>query len=94
MSFQESAKIAKEQLSKQGPITLEYARAQVLWLKFNSSSNKNKEQDIKQHLKMYHPKWTNDQIDSKYIQLNNLVVNRDEFFKIAEIICSVNYLYN
>lgn len=69
ISFQERAKLAKELLAKQGPVTLDYARAQVLWLKFRSNSNKNKEQDIKHHLEMYYPSWTKEQIDSEYIRL-------------------------
>ena len=32
-TFQERAEIAMEQLAKQPPVTLEYARAQCLWLK-------------------------------------------------------------
>jgi hypothetical protein len=39
MDFKERAKIAKELLSKQTPITLEQAREQVQWLKTTSSSN-------------------------------------------------------
>jgi|688.fasta_scaffold1823071_1 hypothetical protein len=39
MDFKERAKIAKELLSKQTPITLEQAREQVQWLKTISSSN-------------------------------------------------------
>ncbi len=39
MDFKERAKIAKELLSKQTPVTLEQAREQVQWLKTISSSN-------------------------------------------------------
>jgi hypothetical protein len=38
ISFQERAKLSMEQLSKQPPVTLEEARAQVKWLKYNSVS--------------------------------------------------------
>ncbi|WP_189337146.1 hypothetical protein [Flavobacterium laiguense] len=38
ISFQERAKSSMEQISKQPPVTLEEARAQVEWLKNNSVS--------------------------------------------------------
>lgn len=41
LSFQERAKLSMEQLSKQQPVTLEEAKAQVKWLK-GSSISKNK----------------------------------------------------
>ena len=41
MSFQERAKLATEQLSKQSPVTLKEAREQAQWLKTKSTSNKN-----------------------------------------------------
>jgi len=42
ISFQERAKLGKDLLSKQHPITLEEARKQVEWLKQISTSKKNK----------------------------------------------------
>ena len=68
ISFQERARLGQELLDKQGPVTLEYARAQVLCLKI-CSSNKNKEEDIKHHLEMYHPNWTKDQIENECSEL-------------------------
>ena len=43
ISFQERAKIGMEMLSKQAPVTLEQARAQVEWLK-QASKSKDKKQ--------------------------------------------------
>lgn len=43
MSFEERAKLSMEQLSKQKPVTLAEARAQVKWLK-DLSTSKNKKQ--------------------------------------------------
>lgn len=45
ISFQERARLSLEQLSKQPPITLEMARAQVKWLK-EISTSKNKKKAI------------------------------------------------
>lgn len=42
ISFQERAKLAMENLSKQLPVSLEKARQQVQWLKQNSTTNKKK----------------------------------------------------
>lgn len=76
ISYQEIAKIKQKQLSEQGPITLGYARAQVLWLKFKSKTNKHKEEDIKNHLAMYYPEWTKEKIDREYDHLFDLVMNQ------------------
>lgn len=38
MSFKERAQLAQEILSKQPPVTLDEAKAQVEWLKENSKS--------------------------------------------------------
>ena len=43
ISFTERAKIAKELLSKQTPVTIEQARAQVQWLKTISITNLKKQ---------------------------------------------------
>ncbi len=43
LSFQERAKLSMEQLSKQQPVTLKEAKAQVIWLK-KVSISKNKKQ--------------------------------------------------
>jgi len=45
MSFQERAKLAKELLSKQSPVTLEQARQQAQWLKQTTSTNAKKQRD-------------------------------------------------
>ena len=42
LSFNERAKLAMENLSKQSPYTLEEAKKQVLWLKQNSTAKKKK----------------------------------------------------
>lgn len=60
LSFKHRAMISAAILEKQGPVTLEEARAQVLWIIFNSS--RYDEQNIKKHLKMYHPDWTDEKI--------------------------------
>ena len=44
ISFQERAKLSMEQLSKQLPVTLEVASAEVKWLKEISTSKLNEEQ--------------------------------------------------
>lgn len=72
ISFKKRAKLAMKLLSKQEPVTLDYARAQVLCLKIRSS-NKNKEHDIKHHLKMYQPNCTNEQIENECAQLLKLI---------------------
>lgn len=46
LSFQERAKLSMEQLSKQQPVTLEEAKAQVQWLKDSSISKNKKNPDI------------------------------------------------
>ena len=45
ISFKEREKIAKELLSKQLPVSLEQMRAQALWLKTMSNTNKKKQSD-------------------------------------------------
>lgn len=68
MTFKERAEIAKKMLAKQRPVTLEQARAQAIWIKLRSS-NKNKEQEVKNLLAMYYPEWTEKQIDDKFKRL-------------------------
>lgn len=85
ISFSERAKLAKELLSKQEPVTLNQARAQVLCLKIYSSSNKNKEEDIKYHLEMYYPNWTKEQIEKVCAELLEF---RQLSFK--ETLCAIN----
>ena len=43
ISFQERAKLGLEQLSKQSPVTLEEALAQVKWLKEKSQTEQKKQ---------------------------------------------------
>jgi len=43
ISFQERAKLSMEQIAKQGPVTLEQARAQAKWLKEVSTSKEKKQ---------------------------------------------------
>jgi hypothetical protein len=45
MSFQERARLAKEQLSKQSPVTLEMALKQVQFLKTPSNSKFKKQRN-------------------------------------------------
>ena len=45
MSFQERAKLGMELLAKQPPVTLEQARAQVLWLKKQSNAKNKKKRN-------------------------------------------------
>lgn len=43
ISFQERAKLAKDQLSKQSPVTLKMSRTQAELLKMKSTSKKKKQ---------------------------------------------------
>ena len=45
ISFQERAKLAKELLSKQSPVTLEQMRQQAKWLKEKSQTEKKKQKN-------------------------------------------------
>lgn len=58
------SKIAMARLAKQRPVTLEEARTQVIRIKI-WSKNMNKEREVKYLLAMYHPDWTQEQIDAE-----------------------------
>ncbi len=71
MSFQERARLGMEMLAKQRPFTLEEKREQVIRVKIRGSS-KNKEEEVKYNLSVYHPDWTREQIDAEVIRLFKL----------------------
>lgn len=89
VSFNEMSTLGFEVLERQPPTSLEEKRAQVVWLHSKCSTGIN-DLEIKRHLKMYFPDWTNDKIEDGYNEIKTIITREHEGEKAQQKI--VGYL--
>jgi hypothetical protein len=84
-TFQERSKLATEELEKQPPVSLEEAKAQIIHVQFASASKNKKgkpdslekEEEIKDLLKMYYPDATEKQIKAYFNKVLQIMLADD-----------------
>lgn len=76
-SFEELAALQMDVLERQKPVTIEEARAQVLWLHSKSSTGVN-DLEIKRHLEMYFPDWTSDKIEDGINKIKTIITRNSD----------------
>lgn len=88
MSFEERTRLGMEMLSKRKPVTLEEARAQAINIKIRSSHTIDKEGEIKRLLKMYHPDWTQEQIEEGFDEIQRIISKESKDGNVQQTIAS------
>ena len=90
VSFRERSILGFDGLAKQKPFTLEEARAQSIHIKMRSSHTIDKKGEIKHLLKMYHPNWTQEQIEDGFDEIQRIILRESKGCDVKQAIA--NYL--